>query len=62
MLEGSKVGKIAECDILIGVGKMNSPDDPDDPTRWITVMKNKISGYHGTVMCRLEGKVSRYVV
>lgn len=62
MLEGSKVGKIAECDILIGIGKMNSPDDPDDPTRWITVMKNKISGYHGTVMCRLEGKVSRYVV
>jgi len=62
MLEGSKVGKIAECDILLGVGKMNSPEEPDDPTRWITVMKNKISGWHGTVICNLDIHTSRYEV
>ena len=62
MLEGSKVGKISETDLLIGIGKMDSADNPDDPARWITVMKNKISGWHGTVQCNLEGKVSRYVV
>jgi len=62
MLEGSKVGKIAECDILLGVGKMDSPETPDDPTRWITVMKNKISGWHGTIICNLDIKTSRYEV
>tara|TARA_B110000090_G_scaffold187596_1_gene217218 strand:+ start:2146 stop:3375 length:1230 start_codon:yes stop_codon:yes gene_type:complete len=62
MLEGSKVGKISETDLLIGIGRMDSADNPDDPARWITVMKNKISGWHGTVQCNLEGKVSRYVV
>ena len=62
MMEGSKLGKAAESDIMLGIGKMDSPDNPDDPARWITVMKNKISGWHGTVQCNLEGKVSRYVV
>ena len=62
MLEGSKVGKISETDLLIGIGRMDSADNPDDPARWITVMKNKISGWHGTVQCNLEVKVSRYVV
>jgi replicative DNA helicase len=62
MLEGSKVGKIAETDCLIGLGKLNDPDNPDDPTRWITVMKNKISGWHGTIICNLNQKTSRYEV
>lgn len=62
MLEGSKVGKVAETDILIGLGKMNDKENPDDPSRWITVMKNKISGWHGTVMCQLDHKTSRYEV
>jgi len=62
MMEGSKLGKAAESDIMLGIGKMDHPDNPDDPARWITVMKNKISGWHGTVQCNLEGKVSRYVV
>ncbi len=61
MLEGSKLGKAAESDIMLGLGKMDNPDDPDDSTRWITVMKNKISGWHGTVMCNLDVKRSRYV-
>lgn len=62
MLEGSKVGKIAETDILIGAGKMNDADNPDDPTRYLTVMKNKISGWHGTVICNLNAQTSRYEV
>ena len=62
MLEGSKVGKVAETDILLGLGKMNDKENPDDPSRWITVMKNKISGWHGTVMCQLDHKTSRYEV
>ena len=62
MLEGSKVGKVAETDILLGVGRMIDPDNPDDPTRWITVMKNKISGWHGTIICSLNQETSRYEV
>lgn len=62
MLEGSKVGKIAETDILIGAGKMNDADNPDDPTRYLTVMKNKISGWHGTVICSLNAQTSRFEV
>jgi predicted ATP-dependent serine protease len=61
MMEGSKLGKAAESDIMLGLGKMDSPDDPDDSTRWITVMKNKISGWHGTVMVNLDVDRNRYV-
>lgn len=62
MLEGSRVSKQSEADLLLGIGKLDQADNPDDPARWITVMKNKISGWHGTVQCNLQGKVSRYVV
>ena len=62
MLEGSKVGKISETDILFGLGKSDDANNPDDPTRYITVMKNKISGWHGTVLCNLDGNTSRYGV
>jgi replicative DNA helicase len=62
MLEGSKVGKISETDILLGLGKSDDPNDPDDSTRYITVMKNKISGWHGTLICNLDGNTSRYGV
>ena len=62
MMEGSKVGKAAECDVMLGIGRINSGEDDNDPSRWITVMKNKISGWHGTVQCNLEAEVNRYVV
>ena len=61
MMEGSKLGKAAESDIMLGLGKMDNPGDPDDSTRWITVMKNKISGWHGTVMVNLDVDRNRYV-
>mgnify|MGYP003120041584 FL=1 len=62
MLEGSRVGKVSEADIMIGVGKKDDPNDPDDPTRYLTVMKNKISGWHGTVLCSLNSDTARYEV
>lgn len=62
MMEGSKLGKAAESDIMLGVGKMNDAENPDDPSRWITVMKNKISGWHGTIICSLDQKTCRYEV
>lgn len=62
MLEGSKTGKAAEADVIIGIGKHSGGDDgePDD-TRFLCVSKNKISGYHGVIPCQLEGAISRYV-
>lgn len=63
MLEGSKTGKAAEADLIIGVGKHNaSEDDNPDHTRFINISKNKLSGYHGCVKCNIEPEVSRYVV
>ena len=57
----AELALVTLSDIMLGLGKMDNPDDPDDSTRWITVMKNKISGWHGTVMCNLDVKRSRYV-
>jgi len=61
-MEGSKTGKFAEADIILGIGRteLGADDDPDH-TRYITVGKNKITGWHGVVICMLEPKVSRYV-
>lgn len=61
MLEGSKVGKQSEADLLIGIGKTINDQD-DDTTRYINIMKNKISGWHGLIPVILEDKVNRYVV
>jgi hypothetical protein len=60
MLAGSRVAKQAECDLLIGLGKGNSPDEDKDPTRYINVMKNKISGWHGMIICNLDADRNRY--
>lgn len=62
MLEGSKTGKAAEADVIIGIGKHSGGDD-DEPnnTRFLYVSKNKLSGFHGLVTCNIEPEVSRYV-
>lgn len=63
MMEGSRVGKAAEADLIIGIGKLNSgEEDGPDNSRFLTVMKNKLSGFHGTIMCNIEPEISRYVV
>lgn len=63
MMEGSKIGKAAEADLIIGAAKQSGSLDSDEPdnTRFLTVSKNKLSGWHGTVVCKLQPEVSRYV-
>ena len=46
---------------MIGIGKTINDQD-DDTTRYINIMKNKISGWHGLIPVILEDKVNRYVV
>ena len=58
----SRIGKMAENDLVVGVGRHeNSEDDEPDHTRYLTVSKNKLSGWHGTVICRIQPEISRYV-
>lgn len=61
-MEGSKTGKFAEADVIIGIGCHSvGMDEEPDFTRHLTVGKNKITGWHGTVVCLIEPRVSRYV-
>ena len=61
-MEGSKTGKFAEADLIIGIGcHAVGMDEEPDFTRHLTVGKNKITGWHGTVVCLIEPRVSRYV-
>ena len=63
MLEGSKTGKAAEADLIIGIGKHNGDGDDNTPNhdRFLNISKNKLSGYHGCVQCVILPKVSGYV-
>lgn len=61
MMEGSKVGKFAEADLIIGIGKhADASDGTVDPVRYLTIGKNKLSGWHGTLACKLSADISRY--
>jgi predicted ATP-dependent serine protease len=62
MLEGSKTGKAAEADLIIGIGKHNGDGDDNSPNhdRFLNISKNKLSGYHGCVQCVILPEVSRY--
>ena len=61
-MEGSKTGKFAEADVIIGIGcHAVGVDEEPDYTRHLTVGKNKITGWHGTIVCLIEPRVSRYV-
>jgi replicative DNA helicase len=65
--EGSRIGKFAEADLVFGIGKYDDDssgeegDDIENTSRFITVGKNKLNGYHGTVVCKIEPQRSRYV-
>jgi len=60
MMENSKTGKAAEADLVIGVGKRNDLGEASE--RSICVSKNKITGWHGTIHCNINDRLSRYVV
>jgi KaiC/GvpD/RAD55 family RecA-like ATPase len=62
-MEGSKIGKAAESDLILGIGR-HEPGDVDDSepdtTRYLTISKNKLSGWHGTEICNIQAGISRY--
>lgn len=62
MMENSKTGKYAESDLIIGIGKLpNSPDGTPEPLRFLTIGKNKMNGWHGTLNIMLDAPTSRYL-
>ena len=59
MLDNSRTGKAGEADIIIGIGKGLGVEDN---TRFLTVSKNKINGWHGTSHATLNIATGRYSV
>ena len=60
MMENSKTGKAAEADVIIGVGFRNKLDTDQD-LRSLAISKNKITGWHGMIACKIIPQLSRYV-
>lgn len=62
MAEGSKTGKAAEADVILGIGKHSGDNEDGQPdhTRFLTISKNKLSGYHGTIAVMMEPDIARY--
>ena len=60
MMENSKTGKAAEADVIIGVGKRSDLGEASE--RSICISKNKITGWHGTIHCNIDDRLSRYIV
>ena len=62
MMEGSRTGKAAEADLMLLLAK--NPDvegeEEQSPQRHINVVKNKLSGWHGKIVCELDYKTARY--
>ena len=61
MMEGSKTGKAAEADVIIGVG-FRDKVDTDQNVRGLYISKNKITGWHGQIVCTIIPELSRYDV
>ncbi len=57
-MEGSKIGKAAEADWIAGISRHDTEED--DCIRFITISKNKISGWHGTEAVTINPSTSRY--
>jgi hypothetical protein len=68
MMEGSRTGKAAEADLMILIAKnppkqeTNNVDEPEDLQRHLNVVKNKLTGWHGSRICTLNYKIGRYEV
>ena len=65
MMEGSKTGKAAECDLMVLISKNPQVEgqDEQDPQRHLNIAKNKLrGGWHGLIHCELDGDRSRYTV
>ena len=62
MMNGSKTGKAAEADLMILIGKDAIVDgmDEDSPQRYLNIAKNKLTGWHGMVVCMINAVLGRY--
>jgi hypothetical protein len=64
MMEGSRTGKAAEADLMILIAKnppkQDSPEEEEDLQRHLNVVKNKLTGWHGSRICTLNYKIGRY--
>ena len=62
MMEGSRTCKAAEADLMLLLAK--NPDvegeEEQSPQRHINVVKNKLSGWHGKIVCELDPYTARY--
>jgi len=60
-MEGSKTGKAAEADLIIGIGKKDDWEGDEDFTRTLCISKNKLTGWHGIITCKIVPSKSRYI-
>jgi len=64
MMEGSRTGKAAEADLMILIAKnppkQETPEEEEDLQRHLNVVKNKLTGWHGSRICTLNYKIGRY--
>ena len=62
MMEGSRTGKAAEADLMILIAKNPQVEgqEEEDIQRHLNVVKNKLSGWHGSVHCELDYRTARY--
>jgi len=60
MMDGSRTGKAAEADVIIGIGK--SRGEEEQGTRNLCVSKNKLTGWHGHVISTFDIERSRFEV
>jgi len=61
MIAGSKTGKAAEADLIIGIGKPTTADPTEDSLeRCWTTSKNKITGRNASAWSKLDNQISRF--
>ena len=62
MMEGRRTGKADEEDLMILIAKNRQVEgqEEEDAQRHLNVVKNKLSGWHGSVHCELDYRLARY--
>lgn len=62
MMQGSKTGKAAEADLMLLIGKDAQTDgmEEESPQRYVNIVKNKLTGWHGMVVCMINAVIGRY--
>lgn len=59
-MDGSRTGKAAEADIVLGLGRGAITEAPGGfPTLFLCVLKNKINGWHGEIRVMINQALSR---